>query len=133
MRGEHGPGHARLRTRGALSEGGQFFARLRSDGTLLDAFRAALDTGRAPEDLVPFETEPEESWEEGLATVEHPGLRAHLAHFLTDGEEGLMPMVEDAPAWGLDAYGCAPVMGWQDGFGQLDLAVLRLSPPVAGT
>ncbi|MGX4735893.1 hypothetical protein [Kitasatospora griseola] len=109
-----------------------FFARLRSDGTLLDAFRAALDTGRSPEDLVPFEATPADDWEEDLAAVEHPGLRAHLAYFLTDGEEGLMPMVEDAPAWGLDDFGCEPVIGWEDGFGQLDLAVVRLSPLAAG-
>ncbi|MGW4383943.1 hypothetical protein [Kitasatospora sp. NPDC004531] len=102
------------------------FARLRSDGTLLDAFRAALDTGRTPEDLVPFEAEPEEDWEEALAAVEHPGLRAHLAYFLTDGEEGLMPVLEDASARGLDAYGCEPVIGWEDGHGQLDLTILRL-------
>ncbi|MFG2696433.1 hypothetical protein [Kitasatospora sp. NPDC048407] len=109
-----------------------FFARLRSDGTLLDAFRAALDTGHTPGDLVPFEAEPEESWEEGLATIEHPGLRAHLAYFLTDGEEGLMPILEDASARGLDKYGCEPVVGWEDGFGQLDLTIVRLSPLAAG-
>ncbi len=109
-----------------------FFARLRSDGTLLDAFRAALDTGRTPEDLVPFEAAPDEDWEEALAAVEPPELRAHLGYFLTDGEEGLMPMLDDAPAWGLDAHGCEPVMGWEDGFGQVDLAVIRLSGLVAG-
>ncbi|MFJ5924945.1 hypothetical protein ACIQF6_20310 [Kitasatospora sp. NPDC092948] len=110
-----------------------FFARLRSDGTLLDAFRAALDTGRTPEELAPFEAVPEEGWEDGLATIEHPELRAHLAYFLTDGEEGLMPMVGDAPARGLDEHGCEPVMGWEDGFGQVDLTIVRLSPRVAGT
>ncbi|MFD8598941.1 hypothetical protein ACFV1L_28460 [Kitasatospora sp. NPDC059646] len=108
------------------------FARLRSDDTLLDALRAALDTGRTPEDLVPFEAAPEEHWEDGLAAVEPPELRDHLGYFLTDGEEGLRPMLDDAPAWGLDAYGCEPVIGWEDGFGQVDLAVIRLSGPVAG-
>ncbi|OKJ13597.1 hypothetical protein [Kitasatospora sp. CB01950] len=108
------------------------FARLRSDGTLLDAFRAALDTGRTPEDLVPFEVAPEEGWEEDLATVAHPGLRAHVSYFLTDGEVGLMPMFDDARAFGLDDYACEAVMGWEDGFGQIDLSIIRLSPEVAG-
>ncbi|MEU9338123.1 hypothetical protein AB0D49_34070 [Streptomyces sp. NPDC048290] len=110
-----------------------FVPLLVSDGTLLDALRTTLATGRAPEDLLPFTTEPDEEWEEALEAVAHPGLRAHLGHFCTDGEEGLMPLHEDiAWAGGLEEYGCAAVTGWEDGFGQVDFTVVRLSGRVAG-
>ncbi|MFJ1706329.1 hypothetical protein [Kitasatospora sp. NPDC088346] len=108
-----------------------YFPRLRSDGTLLDALRAALDTGDGPEDLVAFTPEPDEEWEEALAVVAHAGLRTHLGFFCTDGDEGLMPL-GDATASGLTDLGCEQVAGWEDGYGQFDITVVRLSDHVAG-
>ncbi|MET8830124.1 hypothetical protein ABZX40_32505 [Streptomyces sp. NPDC004610] len=110
------------------------FPRLISDGTLLDALRVALETGRTPEDLLPFPftTEPEEDWEEDLAGIEHPTLRRHLGYFCTDGEEGMMPVGQDVSLFALEDEGCEPVYGWEDGHGQIDLAVIKLSPSVAG-
>ncbi|MEV4562052.1 hypothetical protein AB0K51_34470 [Kitasatospora sp. NPDC049285] len=109
-----------------------FFARLRSDGSLFDAFRVALDTGTGPGDLVSFEVEAEEEWEEQLSAIGHEGLRAHLGFFCTDGDEGMMPMLEDASAGGLESAGCEPVIGWEDGFGQIEVSIVRLSDRVAG-
>ncbi|MBY6307386.1 hypothetical protein CRV15_31220 (plasmid) [Streptomyces clavuligerus] len=109
-----------------------FFPRLVSDGTLLDALRAALDLGHGPDDLLSLTAEPDEEWAERLAAIEHPGLRAHLGHFCTDGEEGLMPVFDDDRAGGLKAEGCEQVIGWEDGHGQVDIRVVRLSDRVAG-
>ncbi|MFD4657857.1 hypothetical protein ACFWP2_19765 [Kitasatospora sp. NPDC058444] len=103
-----------------------------SDGTLLDALRTALDTGRAPEDLMPFTAEPEEDWTEELAAIEHPELRAHLGHFCTEGDLGLMPASEDSTVHGLRHEGCETVAGWEDGHGQIEITVIRLSDHVAG-
>ncbi|MEV7288283.1 hypothetical protein AB0O01_27620 [Streptomyces sp. NPDC093252] len=109
------------------------FPRLVSDGTLLGALCAALDTGRTPGDLVPFTTGPGAEWAGALASVAHPGLRAHLGHFCTDGEEGLMPVHGSARAGlGEGEEGCVGVAGWEDMFGQIELAVVRLSDRVAG-
>ncbi|MFI1014722.1 hypothetical protein [Streptomyces sp. NPDC020965] len=112
------------------------FPRLVSDGTLLDALRVALDTGRTPEDLVPFTltlpTEPQEEWEEDLATIEHAALRTHLAYFCTDGEEGMMPRYQGETTTVLQDEGCEPVSGWEDGHGQIEIMVMKLSPLVAG-
>ncbi|MFJ7423785.1 hypothetical protein ACIQXD_35075 [Streptomyces uncialis] len=111
------------------------FPRLVCDGTLLDALRVALDTGRTPEELVSvtFATEPQEEWEEELATIEHPALRAHLAYFCTDGEEGLMPLHQDETTAVLKDEGCEPVSEWEDGHGQITITVMKLSPLVAGS
>ncbi|MGV9557666.1 hypothetical protein [Streptomyces sp. NPDC003522] len=99
-----------------------------SDGTLFDALRSALATGRTPEQLVPFTAEPEEEWEERLATITHPGLRTHLGFFCTDGGAGLMPLQAPVTAAGPEEHGFEPVAGWEDDFGQLDITVVRLAP-----
>ncbi|MFE2044220.1 hypothetical protein ACFXAZ_25505 [Streptomyces sp. NPDC059477] len=113
-----------------------YLPRLVCDGTLLDALRVALDTGRTPEELVPFTftfpTEPQEEWEEDLATIEHPALRTHLAYFCTDGEEGMMPLCQDETTTLPEDEGCEPVAGWEDGHGQITITVIKLSPQVAG-
>ncbi|WP_329027040.1 hypothetical protein [Streptomyces sp. NBC_00690] len=113
-----------------------YFPRLVCDGTLLDALRVALDTGRTPEELVPLTltvpTEPEEEWEQDLATIEHPALRTHLAYFCTDGAEGLMPLYQDETTTVLEDEGCEPIAGWEDGHGQIEITVMRLSPLVSG-
>lgn len=112
------------------------FARLVSDGTLFGALVAALQTGRGPEELLEFEFDPddevEESWQEGLAGIGHPELRHHLAFFCTEGESGLMPVAPGESAHPLAADGCAEVAGWEDGYGQVELRVVRLSGLVAG-
>ncbi|MGV9311277.1 hypothetical protein ACWDR0_03670 [Streptomyces sp. NPDC003691] len=110
-----------------------FFPRLLSDGTLLGALKAALDTGDGPGDLVPFEVEPAEDRAEALAAIAHPGLRAHTAYFCTDGEEGMMLLAEEERgSAGLSEQGCEPIAAWEDGHGQIDITVIRLSPLVAG-
>lgn len=113
-----------------------YFPCLVSDGTLLDALRVALDTGRTPEDLVPLTlTSPgelDEEWEEDLATIEHPALRRHLTYFCTDGEEGLMPLCGEETWTVLQEEGCELVSGWEDGHGQIAVTVMKLSPLIAG-
>ncbi|MEU3601574.1 hypothetical protein ABZ714_23065 [Streptomyces sp. NPDC006798] len=110
-----------------------FFPRLVSDGTLLGALKAALDTGHRPEDLMESEAEPDEEWEERLAAISHPGIRDHLKHFCTDGDLGLMPLTEEElRATGLEDAGCEAVAAWEDGHGQIDITIVRLSPLVAG-
>lgn len=109
------------------------FPRLASDGTLLDALRAALATGNGPGDLLALTAEVDEEWEEDLAAIEPPALRAHLGYFCTDGDEGLMPLSEtELTAGVLDDEGCVAVAAWEDGHGQLDIRIVRLSAHVAG-
>ncbi|MFF4922699.1 hypothetical protein ACFY4B_19140 [Kitasatospora sp. NPDC001261] len=103
-----------------------------SDGTLLDALCTAFATGRTPGELMPFTAEPEEEWEEELSVIGNPELRTHLGYFCTDGETGLMPVSADTTAFGLDDEGCEPVAGWEDGHGQVEITVIRLSDHVAG-
>ncbi|MFE7528448.1 hypothetical protein ACFU7Y_22400 [Kitasatospora sp. NPDC057542] len=103
-----------------------------SDGTLLDALRAAFGTGRTPEELTPFTAEPEEEWAQELAAIPNPELRTHLGYFCTDGDTGLMPVLEDTTVHGLDDEGCEAVAGWEDGHGQAEITVIRLSDLVAG-
>ncbi|MDR3036050.1 MAG: hypothetical protein LBV78_23655 [Kitasatospora sp.] len=130
---EHGVDLADPACRGAWSV---YFARLVSDGTLFGALVAALQTGRGPAELLEFEFEPEEeveeSWRAGLAGVAHPGLRHHLGFFCTEGESGLMPVDHGSTGHRLDGDGCAGVMGWEDGYGQLEVNVVRLGGQVAG-
>ncbi|MGX2996829.1 hypothetical protein JNUCC64_21565 [Streptomyces sp. JNUCC 64] len=110
-----------------------FFPRLVSDGTLLGALKAALDTGHRPEDLMESSADPDEEWEERLAAMDHPGIRDHLKHFCTDGDTGLMPLTE-AELWasGLEEAGCETLAAWEDGHGQIDIEVVRLGPLLAG-
>ncbi|GLW69685.1 hypothetical protein Kpho02_19840 [Kitasatospora phosalacinea] len=112
------------------------FARLVSDGTLFGAFAAALQTGRTPEELLEFEFDPEEevagSWAEELAAVGHPALRHHVAFFCTGGDSGLVPVDPGSRGHALAGDGCARVIGWEDGYGQIEVDVLRLSEQVAG-
>ncbi|MFJ5231054.1 hypothetical protein ACIQBJ_14305 [Kitasatospora sp. NPDC088391] len=110
-----------------------YFPCLRSDGTLLDALCTATATGRRPTDLLSFEVEPDEEWVEALEGIGNVELREHLAYFCTDGDEGLMPdFDEEPPGSVLIEEGCRAVIGWQDGHGQIDLVVLRLSDEAAG-
>lgn len=109
------------------------FPRLASDGTLLDALRAALATGNGPGDLLALTAEVDEEWEKDLAAIEPPALRAHLGYFCSDGDEGLMPLSEtELTAGVLDDEGCVAVAAWEDGHGQLDIRIVRLSAHVAG-
>ncbi|MFJ8039560.1 hypothetical protein ACIRBX_03470 [Kitasatospora sp. NPDC096147] len=106
------------------------FLRQVSDGTLPDALRTALGTGRRPEDLPPFTGEPDEEWEEELDRIEDEDLRSHLGFFCTDGDTGLMPSDESLPKY-LDALGFETVAAWEDGHGQLTIHVVRIGPEVA--
>ncbi|MEW1694334.1 hypothetical protein [Streptomyces sp. NPDC091278] len=110
-----------------------YHAVLVSDGSLLGALKAALVTGDRPEDLIDFGTEPDEEGAEELAAVAHDGLRTHLGHFRSDGDVGMVTVTEEGLVPGvLHELGCAPVAGWEDGHGQIDIAVLRLSDRVTG-
>ncbi|MFJ9429496.1 hypothetical protein ACIRQY_07500 [Streptomyces sp. NPDC101490] len=111
-----------------------YHAVLVSDGSLLGALKAALFTGDRPEDLIDFGVEPDEEGAEALAAVAHDGLRTHLGHFRSDGDTGMVMVLEEGLVPGvMDDLGCSPVAGWEDGHGQIDIAVLRLSERVAGS
>ncbi|MFE0426760.1 hypothetical protein [Streptomyces sp. NPDC058953] len=109
-----------------------YFPRLVSDGTLVDALRAALGTGRTPEELMDSAIEADEEWADELAAIAHPGLRAHLGFFFSDGDTGMVPLGDEATAGGLESSGCEPVAGFEDGHGQVDIRVVRLSDRVVG-
>ncbi|MFI1031502.1 hypothetical protein [Streptomyces sp. NPDC020951] len=63
-------------------------ARIVSDGTLLDALRAATGMGQGPDGLVPSGTADAET-EAAIAAVEHPGIRAHLRAFCDPGSDDI--------------------------------------------
>ncbi|MFE2914949.1 hypothetical protein ACFXI0_29410 [Kitasatospora indigofera] len=109
-----------------------YFPRLLSDGTLLGALRAACVLGDGPQSLIDFGAEPEEEWQDALDSIPHPGLRAHLAFFFTDGTDGLMPMGEDINLHVLADHDCHAVAGFEDDHGQFDATVVRLSREVSG-
>lgn len=108
-----------------------YFPRLVSDGTLVDALRAALGIGRTPEALMDTAIEADEEWAAELAAIAHPGLRTHLGFFFSDGDSGMVPLFDDTDAGGLETSGCEPVAGFEDGHGQVDIRVVRLSDSVA--
>jgi len=130
---EHGVDLADPAFRGVWSV---HFARVVSDGSLFGAFVAALQTGRRPEELLEFEFDAEEEvaepWSERLADVEHPALRHHLGFFCTEGESGLLPVDLSTAGHLLYSDGCTGVAGWEDGFGQIEVSIVRLSARVAG-
>ncbi|MER6912521.1 hypothetical protein ABT354_12700 [Streptomyces sp. NPDC000594] len=108
--------------------------RMVSDGTLFDAMRVATGLGHGPESLLEYEGEADEEWTERLAAVPHPGLRAHLAFFCTDGAEGLMfypgDREDDENFTGF--ADCEEIARWDEGQNQFEFAVVRLSDTVAG-
>lgn len=66
--------------------------RVATDGTLVDAMRAATFTMGGPEYLVPAHgaahfDKAEAKWEEALAAVPHPGLRDHLRRLCIDNDD----------------------------------------------
>ncbi|GAA3862303.1 hypothetical protein GCM10022243_30900 [Saccharothrix violaceirubra] len=110
------------------------YARLVSDGTLFDAMRVALALGDGPDGVLPLEAEAGEEWAEALEAVENPALRAHLAYFCTDGEEGLIYAGTDRTGGDILAgAGCEVVAHWEEGQSQVEFTVVRLSDLVAGT
>ncbi|MEU0486709.1 hypothetical protein ABZ260_47040 [Streptosporangium sp. NPDC006013] len=109
------------------------YPRIVSDGTLFDAMRVAVGIGHGPESLLPFEAEATEEWQEALAAVTHPRLRAHLSFFCTDGEEGLGYLREDRSGGSILAEeGCSLIANWEEGQCQIEFAVVQLSDLVAG-
>ncbi|NEB01371.1 hypothetical protein [Streptomyces sp. SID13726] len=109
------------------------YPRIPSDGTLFDAMRVALGIGDGPESLVEADVEVSEEWEEALSALPSPELRAHLALYCTDGDDGLMYLGEDRSGGGLlEEEGCSLVANWEEGQSQVEFAVVRLSDLVAG-
>ncbi|GAA3090626.1 hypothetical protein [Streptosporangium carneum] len=111
------------------------YARIASTGTLLDAMRVATGIGRTPGSLIAFEGEAEEEWEQALAAVPHPGLRAHLRLGCCDpaDAEGLTYLGSEVFLGSLlGDLGCSVVAGWEDGHGQVDVTVIQLDDVVVG-
>ncbi|MBW8486838.1 hypothetical protein [Actinomadura parmotrematis] len=109
------------------------YPRLVSDGTLFDALRVALALGDGPGDLLDVDAEAGGEWAGALAGIEPPELAAHLGFFCTDGEAGLMYLGTERSGGPLLAgEGCELIAGWEEGQGQVELAVVRLGDRVAG-
>ncbi|MEV7007375.1 hypothetical protein [Streptosporangium sp. NPDC051022] len=109
------------------------YARIASNGTLLDAMRVATGIGRGPGSLIPFEGNADEEWAPALAAIADPRLRAHLSLGCCDAAEaeGLTYLGADVPLGSLlGDSGCSAVAGWEDGHGQVDVTVVRLGAAV---
>ncbi|MFD7548526.1 hypothetical protein [Streptomyces sp. NPDC059816] len=112
--------------------------RIRTDGTLFDAMRAATWTTGGPERLVTLEegAEVEPDWEERLGAVPNLALREHLsllcltahwargcgAFYRGPGANSCPPMLD----WFGERPGHHTVAGWELGEGQAASAVLRI-------
>ncbi len=110
------------------------YARIASNGTLVDAMRVATGIGHGPGSLIPFDGDPQEEWRATLAAIAHPGLRAHLSLGCRDAweVEGLTYLGADVSLCSLlKDNGCSPVAGWEDGHGQVDITVVQLGDLVA--
>lgn len=105
------------------------YPRIASDGTLVDALRAATAVDEGPDSLIDFDGEPDEHWEPYLADVAHPGLRAHLSFGCQDaGEASLRRVADDELSfWGLAGEGCSMVAAWDETENQVEVAVFRLA------
>ncbi|ROO88130.1 hypothetical protein EDD29_5790 [Actinocorallia herbida] len=114
----------------------QWLQRVRTDGTLLAAMRAATWTLNGPDELVPFEpgAEVEPAWDEALRSVADPRLRDHLrmlcltAHWArSDGAyylgQGECPHDFTRLA---ERPGYETVTGWEFGEGQASSAVFQI-------
>ncbi|MEV4096828.1 hypothetical protein [Streptosporangium saharense] len=111
------------------------YARIASNGTLLDAMRVATGIGDGPGSLIPFEGNADATWTPALEAVANPRLRAHLSLGCCDvaEAEGLTYLGSDAPLGPLlEEGGCSVVAGWKDGHGQVDVTVLQLGTPLTG-
>ncbi|WP_167546275.1 WD40 repeat domain-containing protein [Streptomyces zinciresistens] len=96
-------------------------ARIASDGTLLDALRAATGMGEGPDNLVPCE-ETDATTEAAVAAVEHAGLRAHLRAFCDPLSDDLafrrnMSGEKDGPV----------VATWEGAVDQYEITVKRIA------
>lgn len=111
--------------------------RVATDGTLMDAMRAATFTERGPDHLVSVREIPrprsvDERWEERLDAVTYPGLRDHLRMLCRTqddarSEGGFYCGTDYWPSTDvLEAVGCSLVAGWEFGESQAGTAVVRL-------
>ena len=109
------------------------YPRISSDGTLRDAMRAATGVGEGPDSLIEFDGEPDEEWEENVARVAHPGLRAHLSFGCQEvGETTLSYVAEDFLSfWGLEGEGCSVIAAWDEIQNQVEVGVFRLAGALA--
>jgi hypothetical protein len=110
-------------------------ARIASDGTLLDALRAATGIGDGPDSLVAYDGEAAKELAELIAAVPDPELRAHLTLGCQEpgSADGLCYMgAEGSGSPVLEDEGCEQLACWEDGSGQVDVAVVRLSDIAAG-
>ncbi|GAA1984831.1 hypothetical protein [Catenulispora subtropica] len=110
------------------------YPRIASDGSLLDAMRAATGAGDGPGTLIPFDGEPDEEWEEDLSRVAHPGLRAHLGFGCQEAGEASLYYVgaDTLTFWGLEKEGCSVIAAWDEAQNQVEVAVFRLAGALAG-
>jgi hypothetical protein len=110
--------------------------RVVTDGSLLDALRAATWTHGGPEHLAARDEglAVDARWSERLDAVADPALRAHLESLCLDEEDaradGALFTGDDWPTGlgGLALAGHTIVAGWEFGEGQAALAVVRLAP-----
>ncbi|PPK63714.1 hypothetical protein V5P93_002198 [Actinokineospora auranticolor] len=108
------------------------YPRLASDGTLFDAMRTALTLGDGPESVLPLKAEATEQWTRALEAVTHPGLRAHLSYYCTNGSQGLIHLgANQGSDETLVAKGSTVVATWQEGQSQVEFTVIQLSDEVA--
>ena len=112
-------------------------AQVRTDGSLLDAMRAATWTMGGPSKLVPFPEgcEVDPPWGERLAAVAHEGVRDHLRGLCLDAHDARCEgaFFEGASAGELDwleaQEGVACLAGWSFGEGQAAVAVFAIRRP----
>ncbi|MFE2722231.1 hypothetical protein [Kitasatospora sp. NPDC059327] len=116
--------------------------RVATDGTLIDAMRAATFTERGPAHLVSTDDlsgsdRVDGPWGDRLGAVTDPALRDHL-RMLCRSEQaarsgGGFYYGTDGWPWSdlLEAVGCSPVAGWGFGESQAGTAVVR-SPDAPG-
>jgi hypothetical protein len=109
------------------------YPRIASDGTLWDAMRVATGLGRTAASLIPFNQDACEHWRMRLATISHPGLRAHLAIGCAEpwDAEGLVYYGADSSGKALqEKEWCVLIANWEEGQSQREVAVAQLGAQV---
>jgi hypothetical protein len=119
------------------------YPKIVSDGSLVDAMRAATGIGHGPENLVAStgqdaaQAEPEECWAAALAAVTPTELRDHLLLGCQERATGVgLTFLGASSASGADPLlpddDCALLACWDEDENQREVNVVRLSDAVAG-
>jgi hypothetical protein len=109
------------------------YPRIASDGSLWDAMRAATGLGLTPATLIPFNQEASEPWRTRLATISHPGLKAHLALGCGDHSraEGLIYHgTGGSGGYPLEKEGCGLIANWEERDWYCQVSVVQLSAKI---